>query len=296
MWIAPDLAETVAAIVDEGSFDAAARRLRISPSAVSQRLRALETQLGRVLLVRSRPVHVTDAGAVVLRVARQYALIGHEASVELGLDRGGLVHVPIAVNADSLAVWLLPAFEAVTHQHEVTFELLREDEDRTGALLESGAALAAITSQGSPVAGCSVTPLGATTYTAVATPAFIARWLPHGVTAEALAVTPVIDFDRSDDVQSEWLRAHGVDPLVPPRHYVPASEDYAAAVRLGMGWGMLPPAQAAASIDLGTLRELGAPALTDPLYWQQWNIASPVLTAIRESVVGHARLALAQAE
>tara|TARA_B000000441_G_C21415198_1_gene162606 strand:- start:5 stop:145 length:141 start_codon:yes stop_codon:yes gene_type:complete len=35
-------AETLAAIVDEGSMDAAARRLRVTPSAVSQRVKALE--------------------------------------------------------------------------------------------------------------------------------------------------------------------------------------------------------------------------------------------------------------
>ncbi len=296
MWISPELAETVAAIIDEGSFEAAARHLRISPSAVSQRLRALESQLGRVLVVRSRPVRATDAGAAVVRLARQYEVIGHEASIALGLERRDRMHVPIAVNADSLATWLLPALEAVTHEHDITFELLREDEDRTATLLETGAVLAAITSQRSPIAGCSVTPLGATEYLAVATPGFIERWLPHGITSEALAAAPLIDFDRSDDVQSDWLREHGVDPVVPPRHYVPASEDYASAVRLGMGWGMLPPVQASVSLELGTLRALGAPDLSEPLFWQQWNIASPSLLAIRESVVSHARAALSQGE
>ncbi|MBP2436143.1 LysR family transcriptional regulator ArgP [Microbacterium amylolyticum] len=288
------MAETVAAIVDEGSFDGAARRLRISPSAVSQRLRALETQIGSVLVVRSRPTRATEAGAVVVRLARQYAVIGHEASVALGHEQRDAMHVPIAVNADSLATWLLPALERVTRDHEVTFELLREDEDRTAALLDSGSALAAITSESRPIAGCSVTPLGSTEYMAVATPAYITKWLPEGVGADVLRRAPLIDFDRSDDIQSDWLRAHGVDPIVPPRHYVPASEDYAAAVRLGMGWGMLPPAQAAASIEAGTLRTLGHPDLTEPLFWQQWNIASPVLTAIRASVVGAARAALDQ--
>ncbi|NHI16463.1 LysR family transcriptional regulator ArgP [Microbacterium excoecariae] len=293
MWIAPELAETVAAIVDEGSFDQAARRLRISPSAVSQRLRTLETQLGRALIIRSRPIRLTEAGAPVLRLARQYAVVGHEAAAALGLERPGMMNVPIAVNADSLATWLLPALAEVAGRHDVTFELLREDEDRTAALLESGSALAAITSQARPIAGCSVTPLGATRYAAVATPFFIARWFGEGIDAAALAEAPLIDFDRTDDIQSDWLRAHGVDPVVPPRHYVPASEDYAAAVRLGMGWGMLPPEQAQAALSRGTLRALGAPELAEPLYWQQWNIDAPVLAAIRGSVVAHARLALA---
>lgn len=293
MWISPELAETVEAIVDEGSFEHAARRLRISPSAVSQRLRTLEAQLGRVLIVRSRPIRATEAGATVVRLARQYGAVSHEASIALGLERRTRMHVPIAVNADSLATWLLPALEAVTHDHDVTFELLREDENRTASLLESGSALAAITAQRQPIAGCVVTPLGATEYVAVATPAFVRRWFPRGVGAASLDAAPVIEFDRSDDVQSDWLRANGVDPEAPPRHYVPASEDYASAVRLGMGWGMLPPTQAQPSLDLGTLTRIGGPDLAEPLFWQQWNIDSSVLRALRETVVAHARAALA---
>jgi len=294
MLISPELAQTVAAIVDERSFEGAARRLRISPSAVSQRLRTLESQLGSVLVIRSRPIRVTRAGATVVRLARQYEVIAHEATVELGLESRDRMHVPIAVNADSLSLWLLPALEHVTHDHDVTFELLREDEDRTASLLESGAALAAITSQRRPIAGCTVTALGATEYVAVATPAFAARWFPDGAGADALAAAPVIEFDRSDDVQSDWMRAKGVDPDVPPRHYVPASEDYAAAVRLGMGWGMLPPAHAEASLEIGTLVRLGPPDIVEPLFWQQWNLDSPALAAIRDSVVRHARAALVQ--
>lgn len=294
MQISPELAQTVAAIADERSFESAARRLRISPSAVSQRLRTLESQLGSVLVIRSRPIRVTRAGATVVRLARQYEVIAHEATVALGLERRDRMHVPIAVNADSLSLWLLPALEEVTRAHDVTFELLREDEDRTATLLESGSALAAITSQSRPIAGCGVTPLGATEYIAVATPGYVERWFPQGATPEAVASAPVIEFDRSDDVQSHWLRARGVDPEAPPRHYVPASEDYAAAVRLGMGWGMLPPEHAEASLDIGALVRLGAPDIAEPLFWQQWNLTSPALAAIGDSVVRHARAALTQ--
>lgn len=292
MNVPPDLAATVAAIVEEGSLDAAARALQITPSAVSQRLRALEAQLGRVLIVRSRPARATEAGAVVVRLARQYALLAHDAAVALGLEGPGLARVPIAVNADSLATWLLPGLEPVTRTHDVTFELRREDEDRTVALLEAGTVMAAVTSQREPIAGCTVTALGDTIYDAVATPGYSARWLPDGVTPQALARAPLIDFDRADDVQSSWLRAQGVDPRTVPRHYVPASEDYAAAVRLGLGWGMLPPLQSKPGLEAGLLLKLGEPRLRVPLYWQQWNLRSPLLTAIRDAVVTAARAAL----
>ena len=55
MQIPLDLARTLAVVIDEGSLDAAARRLHLTPSAVSQRVKSLEQQLGRVLLVRSKP-------------------------------------------------------------------------------------------------------------------------------------------------------------------------------------------------------------------------------------------------
>ena len=61
----------------------------------------------------------------------------------------------------------------------------------------------------------------------------------------------------------------------------------------GMAGG--PPAQAQPSLDMGTLTRLGGPDLAEPLYWQQWSIDSVSLTAIRESVVAHARAALAEA-
>ena len=292
MLISPELAETVAAIVDEGSLEGAARSLRITPSAVSQRLRALEAQLGRVLVVRSKPARPTEAGSVVVRLARQYALLGHDVGVSLGLEGPGRMNVPIAVNADSLATWLLPALEPVTRTHDVSFELRREDEDRTADLLEAGAVMAAVTSQREPIAGCTVTPLGQVIYDAVATPGYLARWMPDGITRAALGRGPLIDFDRADDIQSAWLRERGVDPQQPPRHYVPASEDYAAAVRLGLGWGMLPPQQSEPSIEAGLLVSLGRPRMRVPLYWQQWNLRSPLLSAIRDAVVSAAHAAL----
>ena len=292
MWIAPDLAATVAAIVDTGSLDGAARALRITPSAVSQRLRTLEGQLGRVLVVRSKPARATEAGAVVVRLARQYAVLGHDAGVELGLEGPGRMHVPIAVNSDSLATWFLPALEPIVRAHDISLELHRDDQDRTIALLEAGTVTAAVTSQRDPIAGCVVTALGATVYEPVASPAFVERWFPTGSSLDALSSAPVLDYDRTDDLQSQWLAERGVDPSRPPRHYVPASEDYATAIRLGFAWGLLPPMQSQAALETGRLVRLDGPRVSVPLYWQQWNLRSPLLSDIREAVVAAARAAL----
>ena len=54
-WDLPQL-RALAAAVDHGSLEAAARALHLTPSAVSQRIKALEQGAGAVLLRRSRPV------------------------------------------------------------------------------------------------------------------------------------------------------------------------------------------------------------------------------------------------
>ena len=293
MRISFELAETVAAVVDEGTLDAAARRLHITPSAVSQRIKALEEQLGRVVLVRSKPVRATEAGIAVIRLARQAALLEHDTLAELGADpdRGARTTVPLAVNADSLATWFLEPLARLSQRHPVVFELHRDDQDFTAGLLESGTVMGAVTSRATPVAGCRVSGLGAMRYEAVATPGFVEQWL-GGDRRAALAAAPVVDFDRRDDLQNEWLAAEGVDPARPPRHYVPASNDFATAVRLGLGWALLPTFQSGEPIARGELVLLGGRPVDVPLHWQQWNLRSPLLDAIADEIVAEGRRVL----
>ena len=294
MKISFELAETVAAVVDEGTLDAAARRLHVTPSAVSQRIKSLEEQLGRLVLVRSKPVRATDAGRAIIRLARQAALLEHDTLAELGADPAdqSRTSVPLAVNADSLATWFLAPLARLSQQHPVVFDLHRDDQDFTAGLLESGTVMGAVTSRSAPVAGCRVATLGATRYEAVATPAYVDHWL-RGDRAAALAEAPLVDFDRRDDLQKTWLAGEGVDPERPPRHYVPASNDFATAVRLGLGWALLPRLQSADAIERGELVLLGGAPVDVALYWQQWNLRSPLLDAIADEIVAESRRILA---
>jgi LysR family transcriptional regulator (chromosome initiation inhibitor) len=286
------LAATVAAAVDEGSLDAAARRLHITPSAVSQRIKAVERQLGRVVIVRSRPVRATEAGEALVRLARQVELLEHDAIAAFGLgDAEGAaprIRVPLAVNADSMATWFLAPIARVAQRHPIDVDLHRDDQDYTARLLETGEVMAAVTSESEPVGGSAVTALGVLEYRPMATAEYIARWFRGGVTAEALQAAPFVDFDRRDALQQDWLRSRGVDPWSVPRHYVPASHDFSQAVRLGLGWGLIPAPQ-----RVDDLIELGGPPTRVPLYWQQWNLASPLLDALAAEIAAEARRVLA---
>lgn len=294
MRIPFELAETLAVVIDEGTLDAAARRLHVTPSAVSQRIKALEEQVGQVCLVRAKPARATAAGAAIVRLARQLSLLERDAVAQLGAGDQARFSIALAVNADSLGTWFLDPLARLTQRHPVVFELHRDDQDFTAELLESGTVMAAVTSRAQPVAGCRVVPLGVMRYEAVATPEYRERWLADGPTPQALAQAVLVDFDRRDDLQSEWLRFRGV-VSAPPRHYVPASNDFARAVRAGMGWGLLPQLQSAAALADGSLVRLGGEPADVPLYWQQWNLRSPLLDAVADAIVAEARRALSPA-
>jgi LysR family transcriptional regulator, chromosome initiation inhibitor len=284
-----DLAQLRAldATVTAGTLDGAARALHLTPSAISQRLKALEAATGRVLLVRSKPVRVTESGQPVLRLARQLALLTADAGRELA--DAGPVTLPIALNADSMATWVLPALAPLAGEH--VFDLHRADEEDTATLLREGRVTAAVTSAADPVPGCTVTRLGSMRYRPLATAAFTARWFPDGVSAEALERAPVVVFDRRDDLQHRYLRRRDVDPAAPPVHHVPASADHLNAVRLGFGWGMVPAQQE----PPGGMVELDPVGAVDVvLHWQQWKLRSPTLDRVADALLTAARTALDQ--
>ncbi|MEU0589567.1 LysR family transcriptional regulator ArgP [Streptomyces sp. NPDC006132] len=290
-----DQVRTLLAVVDEGTFDAAAAALHVTPSAVSQRVKALEQRTGRVLLLRTKPVRPTESGEVLVRLARQVARLERDAYAELGLRGAGEpTRVSVAVNADSLATWFLPVLSRVPEELRLCFELRREDEDHTAALLREGVVMAAVTSSPDPVPGCSVRALGRMRYLPVAAPGFAARRL-GGPLEEVLPGAPVVAFDRRDDFQDDFVRrlTRGRSNASVLRHYVPTSEGFAEAVTAGLGWGLLPEAQAEPLLRGGRLVPLAEGRATDvPLYWQQWKLDSPALQQVAQAVTATAAEAL----
>jgi len=297
MDLHPDQLEALRIVVDRGTFEAAARSLHVTPSAISQRMKALETSVGRVLVQRSKPVLLTESGEVVLRLARQFALLQDDADRELAGDAGAdrITSVPLAINADSLATWVLPALAPLAISHGLVFDIYREDQAFSTELLRRGTVMGAITSEADAVQGCTVQPIGLMRYRPMATPGYIDRWLPDGATPESLARAPMVVFDRRDTLQHDYLQSR-VGPVTdgtrredPPAHFIPASVDYAEAVHLGFGWGMLPHDQADAGQVAGRLLEIDPGAFIDvPLYWQQWKLESTSLAAIAAALAAAA--------
>ncbi|QHG81200.1 LysR family transcriptional regulator ArgP [Rhodococcus rhodochrous] len=280
---------TFTTVLDEGTFEGAAAVLRVTPSAVSQRIKSLEQHVGQVLLRRTRPVSATAAGEVVMRLARQVARLEQDASEELGLgaDTGSYATIPLVVNADSMSTWMLRALARMPVRYRALFELHREDEFHSTDLLRDGTAMAAVTSVPEPVQGCTSEKLGAMRYHAMASVDFAERWFPEGMTPTELREAPMLTFDRKDDMQDRFVRKRTRRRLNPPRNYVPGALEFVEAARLGLGWAMLPDAMVADTTDLVSLAPDDPIAV--PLYWQRWRLDSPVLDALTDAVRRTAR-------
>ncbi len=272
--------DTVLTIAEEGSFEAAARRLHVTPSAVSQRVRALEQSAGQVVLRRTAPVEVTEAGAPLVRLARQMRLLAAEAGAALG--DADVVDLAVAVNADSLATWFRPVLAAVAERAGTAVRLHVEDEAFSHDLLRRGEVLAAVTREPRPVQGCSVEPLGALRYIPAAAPRLLDRHRRgRGVDWSTI---PLVVFNEKDQLQDQVLAAHrvGRPPVV---HRVPSTADFLEAVRSGLGWGLLPEPQFASAAGAGDLARLpGTSALDVALHWQRWRLATPALDDLSDAV------------
>jgi len=292
MALDPVQLTTFQAVIEQGSFDAAARVLHVTPSAVSQRIKALEQVVGQVLVRRARPCVPTAAGHPLVRLGRQVTLLEQEA---LDAARGALsdrahTRVAVVVNADSLAGWFLPALTAVP---DVVFELHTEDEGHTADLLRAGTVMAAVTTERVAVQGCRVQRLGAMRYLAVAAPGCHAAWFAGREPAAAFASAPMVRFNRKDLLQHRFARTFARPDIDPPTYFVPASASFTEAVRLGLGWGLVPEDVAGADIAAGRLVDLaGGHHLDVPLYWQYWRLESAALSALTTAVRAAAATAL----
>jgi LysR family transcriptional regulator (chromosome initiation inhibitor) len=296
----PAALECLAAIVEEGGFERAAQRLNVTQSAVSQRLRALEAQVGSVLIVRSRPLRPTSAGQLLLKHTKQMRLL--RADLERDLRElapsapGGAredERVAIAINADSIATWAMGALHDLVRQR-LPLEIIVDDQDFTQEWLRSGQVLGCVTTLKQALRGCKMVPLGAMHYVAVASADYAAQNLPNGLTPHNFRDVPFLSFNRKDDMAAEFVaRAFGLKRVALNHIFVPGSEAQMRAVSAGWAVGVLPELLARSALADGTVVNL-APGHVLPiqLYWHCWNLESAVLDALTSALTATAKSAL----
>ena len=294
-----DALECLASIVEEGGFERAATRLSITQSAVSQRLRALEAQVGTVLLVRSRPVKPTSAGRLLIKHAMQMRLLRADLETDLhDLTPGSGAaneddRISIAVNADSVATWALPALDPLV-QAGLPLEIITDDQDFTHEWLREGQVLGCVTTLKQALRGCKVLPLGAMRYVAVASHAYAKAHCPQGLDAHNFRHVPFIAFNRKDDLPSDFVsRALGLRAVTLIQRFVPSLEGQVSAALAGWGVGVLPEIRVRSLLASGELVNLAPQSdLPIDLYWHCWNLDSAVIDSLTTALSDAAKQAL----
>ena len=278
------LLSALAAVVEQAGFERAAQVLGLSQSAVSQRIKLLEARIGQPVLVRATPPSPTEIGRRLLNHVQQVRLLERDLqSAVPALDDEGLPErLRIALNADSLATWWAQAVGDFCAEQHLLLDLVVEDQTVGFKRMRAGEVAACLCASERPVAGARSVLLGAMRYRALASPAFIARHFPQGVSAAQLSKTPALVFGPDDFLQHRYLAALGVDGGF-EHHLCPSSEGFIRLTEAGLGWGLVPELQVREQLESGTLVELLPDKPIDvPLYWHHWRNGGELLRQLTE--------------
>lgn len=278
------LLSALAAVVEQAGFERAAQVLGLSQSAISQRIKLLEARIGQPVLVRATPPSPTEIGRRLLNHVQQVRLLERDLqSAVPALDEDGLPErLRIALNADSLATWWAQAVGDFCAEQHLLLDMVVEDQDVGLKRMRAGEVAACLCASERPVAGARSVLLGAMRYRALASPAFIARHFPLGVSAAQLSKTPALVFGPDDFLQHRYLASLGVEEGF-EHHLCPSSEGFIRLAEAGLGWGLVPELQVREQLESGTLVELLPDKPIDvPLYWHHWRNGGQLLGQLTE--------------
>src|ERR1700722_6834294 len=288
----------VAAVVQTGGFEKAARVLNVTPSAISQRVKQLEERLGTVLIERGSPCVATEQGEWLCRHMDNVGMLEGELFEHLPMlvvaaERKQKTTLKNATNADSLGTWFVAAASKFAKDSHYLLNIAVDDQDHTAEWLRRGRVIAAVTSLEKPVQGGKRIKLGALRYHATASPGFMSRYFAHGVTPDAIGDAPALTFNQKDRLQSRWLSQTLGGDLPHPTHWLPSTQSFVEASLFGMGWGMNPIELVRDHLQAGRLVEVVPDTPLDvAIDWQINRFAADKLDGLTREIAAVARRSL----
>ncbi len=289
------LIEALALVAQDGGFDKAANTLHITQSAVSQRVKLLEEQMGQILLARTTPPRPTSAGRNLLKHYLQVKRLEDDLCEEMNehVDKE-YTSIPVALNADSLATWFLDAIQSFVLAEGILLDIRVDDQEQTHWMLKNGEVVGCISTRENPLQGCKTDYLGRMNYHMLAAPQFAKKWFPNGLTIAEAYRAPAIVFNRKDELHHKLFKlVLGEVPESLPVNYIPSAEKFVDVIDRGIGYGMLPFQQSEPFIRTGRLVDL-APDYVVPvkLYWHCWNLKSKPLIRFTQQLIFRAKTLL----
>ncbi len=279
------------AVAKHASFDIAAQHLHLTSSALSQRIKALELQLSTILFVRSRPCRLSPSGQRLLTHLLRLQGLEQDMLQDMRGEGAGITRLALAINADSLDTWFLPALANFAKPEQISLDICVDDQDHTHQLLAQGQVSACISTEASSLQACQANYLGTMRYQAACSSDFYQQWFSKGVDFASLRLAPIVNYNRKDQLQARFMSEYYDLQATPACHYIPASTPFNQALSLGLGWGMVPELMLS-KIQPGL--QLLAPdkPIDLALYWHCWTIQSLSLNALAQHLAKHSKLYL----
>ncbi|MFM2479890.1 LysR family transcriptional regulator ArgP [Celerinatantimonas sp. YJH-8] len=276
------------AIIEETSFERAAKRLNVTPSAISQRIKQLEDRVGQLLIIRQFPCKPTPAGERLLSRVKPMSLLEAEVMADFLPESETYSYsktFSIAVNEDSLSTWLLQPLATLYQEYGYLFDIQVDNEDFTLEHLKNGTVIGALTSEKKLLQGCVSQQLGNMRYCAIASPQFYHHYFKNGLTAAAFQQAPMLDYDHKDLLQRKFLEMIIHQTVLPASvHYLPSALSLVDAVKYHMGWCVTQEGLLGDAIEKGEVINIAPDIFMDvPLYWQYAGIRSRVLSQITQA-------------
>lgn len=282
------LIHALGAVINEQSFEKAAQALNISQSAISQRIKQLEQLVAKPVLIRGQPLQATAIGEKLLSHFKKVRQLEYDLVAEImPTEAPSSIPISIAVNADTLASWFIPALTPLLKKHPIELNIQVTNEANTQELLKKGEVFAAVSSQKHSFSGVKVDSIGSIDYILCANHEFQQKYFSNALTPESLACAPCIDYDQRDTMHKDYLKEQLNYSLTDyPCHRIRSSEAVVTMVLAGLAYALIPTTQADKLLEQGHLIDL-APTkhLNLPLYWHSWALERGVQKEVSKTII-----------
>lgn len=253
------------AIIENKTVHGAAASIGLTQTGVTQRIRALEAELGATLFIRSRKgMHPTPEGEALLRFCQgTMDLQGIALSQIKGSGSESEVRIKITGPTSAMTSRVTPRCLAVYRQFaNLVLDLEMDDSDARAGLLKMGKTQFAILPPDQVTNEMDSKRLKPDRYVIVGT----ARWKGRKL-REIVETERVIDFYASDRTTHRFLQQIGLSDLSKrSRLFVNNNEALIRLIGAGVGFGTLTEEVAAPHLKSGDLVVLHSKAiLQDPL-------------------------------
>lgn len=286
----------LAAIVETQSFQAAAQKLFITQSAVSQRIKALENYYGEPVLIRTLPLRPTKLGLILLGTYKKIALL-EEGVHEVLRSQTYSPTISIAISRDSLETWFVTIMDQLKQIQPIQLEIIADDQDFTLNYLQNGLVSACASTIAKNLSGCKSEFMGYFDYVLVASPQFKKKYFNNNQNAHTnLLNAPAVIFDQKDKLHANYLNHFfNLSDATIRYHVIPSVAGFRHFALNGYAYALIPKIDITQELKQQKLINLFPDKIWQmPLYWHSWSVETKGYKSFNELVLKLGREILRQ--